>query len=33
MKRVIRKDIIENYDHILNLGGACINLLRYENPA
>lgn len=30
--RVIRKDIIDNYAHVLNLGGACINLLRYENP-
>lgn len=30
--RVIRKDIIDNYAHILNLGGACINLLRYEAP-
>ena len=32
MKRVIRKDIIDNYANILNLGGACINLLRYEDP-
>lgn len=30
--RVIRKDIIDNYDYVLNLSGACINLLRYENP-
>lgn len=30
--RVIRKDIIDNYAHVLNLGGACVNLLRYENP-
>ena len=30
--RVIRKDIIDNYANILNLGGACINLLRYEDP-
>ena len=30
--RVIRKDIIDNYSNILNLGGACINLLRYETP-
>ena len=30
--RVIRKDIINNYANILNLGGACINLLRYEDP-
>ena len=30
--RVIRKYIKNNYDHVLNLGGACINLLRYENP-
>ena len=32
MKRVIRKDITEKYAKILNLGGACINLLRYEDP-
>lgn len=30
--KVIRKDITESYEHILNLGGACINLLRYESP-
>lgn len=29
---VTRKDIINNYANILNLGGACINLLRYEDP-
>ena len=29
---VTRKEIKNNYARILNLGGACINLLRYETP-
>ena len=27
-----RKEIKNNYANILNLGGACINLLRYQTP-